>query len=247
MKAAQAISAPYTLNDHEARSQDAYAQSKYRITLRWLTPYLRPGSRLLNIGCGGGYFHEMVPKDVAITGCEPDAAAFALAVKHNPDASRIRLLNQGLFDLDTSQKADTLVMHDVLEHIEDEEGAVRTLAALVTPDARLVVSVPAGPWLFGFHDTQLGHYRRYTRASLRRALEPHFRIERMRTFGFSFIPLVLWFSVLAKKSYPAQPTGRPNSLLSRLFRSLCRLEELLPLPWGTSLICELTPRQGASA
>jgi hypothetical protein len=60
---------------------------------------------------------------------------------------------------------------NVLEHIEDEAGALATLREAVLPGARLCLIVPAHPRLYGYMDRQAGHYRRYTRRSLKRALE----------------------------------------------------------------------------
>jgi hypothetical protein len=60
---------------------------------------------------------------------------------------------------------------DVIEHIEDDAMALETLAARMEPGASLVVTVPAMPWAFSSWDSELGHYRRYTRSQLRATLE----------------------------------------------------------------------------
>ncbi|MGZ3696754.1 MAG: class I SAM-dependent methyltransferase [Bdellovibrionota bacterium] len=236
---APGLSTEFTQTDHEARSNDPYALSKYRITLRWFGNRIRQGCTLVNIGCGGGYFHTLLPyRDIRIQSCEPDTAAFELARASNPSPKTIDLFPCGLFELKANlrEKGDLLVMHDVLEHIDNEASAVDALTELVRPDGRLVISVPAMQWLFGLHDTQLGHFRRYTKSTLARAVSSRFEVVRMRYFGFAFIPLVLWFSVYRRKPYPV---GETKTLASRVFALLCRIEEFLPLPLGTSLICEL--------
>ena len=59
--------------------------------------------------------------------------------------------------------AGTLVaMLDVLEHIEDDAGALAALHARMAPAAPLVVTVPAMQWAFSSWDTELGHHRRYS-------------------------------------------------------------------------------------
>jgi hypothetical protein len=64
--------------------------------------------------------------------------------------------------------ASTLtVMLDVLEHIEDDVAALRTLARRMTPGAHLLATVPALQWAYSTWDEQLGHHRRYSRRSLR--------------------------------------------------------------------------------
>ena len=59
---------------------------------------------------------------------------------------------------------------DVLEHMEDEQGFLREIRRCLAPDGRFYLTVPAGPWLWSDADVQAGHFRRYTFASLRRAL-----------------------------------------------------------------------------
>ena len=177
--------------------------------------------------------------------CEPDVHAREIAQRTNPNPRQIHIYPYSLFEISAhlEETAHAIVMHDVLEHIEDERAAVATLAKLLStaqtvPGARVVLSVPALEGLFGHHDVQLGHYRRYNKRSLRRVLSSHFEIVKMRYFGMFFIPLVIWFSVWRKKDYPKGQAGVGSKLLS----AVCRLEEWVPFPIGTSLICELRLR-----
>ncbi len=60
-----------------------------------------------------------------------------------------------------------MVCLDVLEHLADDEAALRELLRVTRPGGRLLVTVPAHPWLWSDHDVLAHHERRYTRASLR--------------------------------------------------------------------------------
>jgi hypothetical protein len=65
-----------------------------------------------------------------------------------------------------------VLMLDVLEHMEDDRGALRdTVSSFLAPGGWLLVSVPAGQILFSRHDELLGHKRRYTPARLRALVE----------------------------------------------------------------------------
>lgn len=229
----------YAAADHSLRDSDAYAQAKYRLTLRWLAGLPR-GLRLANIGCGGGHFNTMaVEAGFQVTGYEPDPQAYALALRA-PRAGECTVVNAGLEAIDGTGVADVIVMHDVLEHIADEEGAVRHLRRLVAADGRVVLSVPSMPSLFGYHDEMLGHERRYTRRTLRRALEPCFRIERLRAYGFALIPVTAYYSRWRRKPYPvAEGTG--DGVVGRAMRAVCAIEGRVPSPIGTSLICAARP------
>ena len=59
-----------------------------------------------------------------------------------------------------------VVMMDVLEHVADDLAALRAAAEALVPGGRLVVSAPAHPWLFSYHDRASGHFRRYSRPGL---------------------------------------------------------------------------------
>ncbi len=57
---------------------------------------------------------------------------------------------------------DAVCLFDVLEHLDDEAGALAACRRLLAPGGRLFVTVPAYAWLWSRHDELLGHRRRYT-------------------------------------------------------------------------------------
>jgi len=65
---------------------------------------------------------------------------------------------------------DVVVLLNVLEHIEDDVGAVRQLARILKPGGAVVIEVPAGPHLYDVYDKVLMHYRRYRLSGLKRLL-----------------------------------------------------------------------------
>jgi 2-polyprenyl-3-methyl-5-hydroxy-6-metoxy-1,4-benzoquinol methylase len=231
----------YKTRDHALRASDKYAWTKYEITARWLSARARAGMVLYNVGCGSGEFNVVaVSAGLKVVACEPERMAFEQAVRTRPQ-SGCEVRNCGLFDLVPGRDAaDLVVMHDVLEHIADDSAAARQLRALLRPGGRLILSVPALPSLFGYHDVLLGHHRRYTKASLAAVVEPYFRIVRMRYFGFSFIPLALWFSKWRKRPYPVETSA--GGFKGRIVGALCTLERVVPFPLGTSVIAELEPK-----
>jgi SAM-dependent methyltransferase len=64
----------------------------------------------------------------------------------------------------------TVVAVNVLEHIEQDSAALRSLARLVEPGGRIVLWVPGYMQLYGEFDRRVGHVRRYTPATLRAAI-----------------------------------------------------------------------------
>ena len=59
---------------------------------------------------------------------------------------------------------DLAVCLDVIEHLQDDRGALRELRRVLAPGGALLVTVPAYQWLWSGHDEINHHHRRYNRA-----------------------------------------------------------------------------------
>ena len=60
------------------------------------------------------------------------------------------------------EPADLLCAFEVLEHIDDDEGALAEWISCLSPGGHLVLSVPAHEDRYGAMDAYVGHYRRYS-------------------------------------------------------------------------------------
>ena len=72
--------------------------------------------------------------------------------------------------MDWGETFDTVVLLDVLEHIERDRDFLIRLRAVMKPDGKLILKVPAGRWLHGPMDDAVGHWRRYDKGSLRETI-----------------------------------------------------------------------------
>ena len=97
---------------------------------------------------------------------------------------------------------------DVLEHLDDDRGAVCRLARLVRPGGIAVVSVPALPELFSEFDRIQAHRRRYVPETLRSAFEgTGFNIRNIFWWGAWMVPVLRRMrTVDASKHDPAPRT-----------------------------------------
>ena len=126
---------------------------------------------------------------------------------------------------------DSVICLNVLEHIEDDVGALRRLHDLLAPRGRIVLIVPALQSLYGEIDRAIGHYRRYERDDLAAKLRAAgFRVEHHS--AFNMIGALGWFvnaRLLKRRSVPGVQ-ARINDLLVPLLR----LEGYLQPPVGLS-------------
>ena len=83
---------------------------------------------------------------------------------------------------------DALVMLNVLEHIEDDLGALPAGASHPQTGGLLILEVPAGPGLYDAYDAALRHFRRYSTRELSGKLHStEFNIIVVRIWDFSSI------------------------------------------------------------
>jgi SAM-dependent methyltransferase len=233
------INDQYTQEDHKSREDDFYALGKYRLTLKALERakfQKKDGSLpvLLNVGCGGGLFNELaVEAGYQVVACEPDEAAYSLAKEFSHPNLKIYLGD--ISAIQPPVMADAIVCHDVLEHIDAENEALRMISNLLRQNGVFIVSVPAIDRLFGYHDEQLGHYRRYNKTTLKRALHFYFETKSIRYYGFFGIPAALIYSRIRNIAYPELMSSEPG-LISRVMKMLIAVEVKIAFPVGTSVL-----------
>ena len=132
------------------------------------------------------------------------------------------------------QRFDTIVAFNVLEHIEDDVGMLKTAATLLRPGGSVVLFVPSLPILYGTNDALVNHYRRYTKSTLGTALRSAgLAMERLEYFDlFGIVP---WF--IAGRVLRRSPSHSGIDTYDRVVTPVSRaLDRVLGPPLGKSLI-----------
>ena len=145
-----------------------------------------PQDVLLDIGGGNGYVARgLTEAGIACALLEPgiDGALAARARGVDPVICA-RLEDIGM----ASGSVSAAGMFDVLEHIEDEAGALQEVHALLRPGGHLFLTVPAYAFLHSADDVAAGHFRRYTLRSLTRALVDNGFRPTYATYVFAPLP-----------------------------------------------------------
>ncbi len=136
-----------------------------------LSPYL--SGEVAEVGAGRGATTRVLAGVKSVTGWtaiepDPDMADLLRQEQAAGDLLGVHEVHGGtLADLPAEPRFDTVIYIDVLEHIEDDRGETALAAARLRPGGRLVVLAPAWQTLFSPFDMAVGHFRRYTRETLR--------------------------------------------------------------------------------
>jgi 2-polyprenyl-3-methyl-5-hydroxy-6-metoxy-1,4-benzoquinol methylase len=125
--------------------ENAYGSVK---RLRWIERHLRPGERILEVGCGTGYMITMpllaAGHDVRATDLDPRGIAYGREVAEAAGLDAERLAAVDLREME--ERFDVVILSEVLEH-QSDEGVAELLGLIherLVPGGRLLVTVPNG-------------------------------------------------------------------------------------------------------
>ena len=200
-------------------------------------------ARILEIGCGTGHNLPMLSKFGPVEASELDDKARALA------SARFgrRIEAAALPDLSVFPEAhfDLVALLDVLEHVPDDRSALAAIRTRLKPGGKLLVTVPANPWMWSAHDVAHHHHRRYRKAELGKAARAAgYEVELLSPFNSLLFPLVAAARIAGRltgreSADDAMPPRPLNSVLRGIFALESALVGRVPLPVGVSLVAVL--------
>jgi SAM-dependent methyltransferase len=166
---AQSMEREYELQTHRAEDRHWWYRGRRRVLHRVLEELeLRAGARILDAGCGSGRNMVELARHGEVSGIELSDPSVELARQRDVGDVLAGSVMQMPFADDSFDLAVSL---DVIEHLEDDTGALRELRRVVCPGGALLVTVPAYQWLWSGHDELNHHHRRYNRKTLLSAAE----------------------------------------------------------------------------
>ena len=202
-----------------------------------------PQAVIMEIGCSSGFLIRDLAKsfpEAIILGADVVKQPLYRLAKTLPGIPLIRfdLLQCPLPD----QSVDVLVMLNVLEHIEDDVGALQKAFNILKPEGCLIVEVPSGRCLYDAYDTELHHFRRYAASELQHKMtKVGFRIRRKSYLGFVLFPAFAAVKLLnrllpLRKNKTVVREQAASTSRNRLLKFAIRLESkwlsAFQLPFG---------------
>jgi SAM-dependent methyltransferase len=227
----------YTITDQErmARATNYFAWQG-----RLVAPQL--GRRVIEVGCGIGNFTRVLLDREMVLAVDVEPACIERLQRQYPNQPNLRAWlcepgSQAFADL-ARFHPDSCVCLNVLEHIADDGRALAAMASVLAPGGVIVLLAPAFQALAGPIDRNLGHYRRYSRATLAGlAQRTGLHIEKLHYVNA--IGFFGWWINARILRREAQSTGQIRVFDRYVVPWLSRLEAMAPPGFGQSIFAVL--------
>jgi len=204
--------------------------------------------KILNIGVATGGTTRLLEEFGEVTSVEYDKECCEFL----ENTAGIKAINASILDLPFGNNTfDLVCAFDVIEHVEDDQLAVREMARVTRDDGVNMLTVPAYMFLWSRHDEINHHFRRYTKPKLLKL----FRKTEMRPLFKSYYNFFLFFPITfyrvffsklirSKKGTGSDFEGANSSkFLSKIFYRIFNAEKgilkMFRLPVGVSIIVVL--------
>jgi SAM-dependent methyltransferase len=211
---------------------------------RWIRDTARPyiGENVVEVGAGVGSFSKLIletlPKSITLV--EPSKTMHAKLATNIQTTTTTTVVThndylRGLESVLRKNKPDTFVYVNVFEHIEDDEAELRRIAKLLKKGGHVIIFVPALQGLYSNFDKSIGHYRRYSKKTLRHLSEQAgLKVVKTRYMDMPGM-LPWWFSFVLMKRTSLVP------FLVNTYDNLCvpiirLLEDLVEAPIGKNVL-----------
>jgi SAM-dependent methyltransferase len=182
----------------------------------------KPVRHVLDVGAGSGVFaRRLLDQGAATATCVDPAYPREYTEAHQ--GKPIHFVHAA-----ATHDADTVLLMDVLEHVDDDTALLREYANAAAPGTRFLITVPAFMWMWSGHDVFLEHRRRYTLAQLEKvARDAGLVIDTGCYFYALTLPLAaLRRRVLRLLHGPGIKSDltRPSALINTILMAICAVE-----------------------
>ncbi len=192
------------------------------------------GKKVLEVGCGTGNLIQFLSNmGFEITGSDHSNVYLSKAKEKNPDVKFFKadLLDKKMW-INLRNLFDSVIASEVIEHIEDDLKSLKTIFTVLKPNGVLVLTVPAFNLLYSPLDKKIGHFRRYSKKSIRAVIEDAgFKVEKIRYWNLlGLFGWLLIFRIL-KKDLKSISKLSLTSILGKWLK----VESAIPMPLGLTI------------
>ena len=198
--------------------------------------------KILDYGCGSGYLVGCLQR-MGYDASGLDTSQEAVEFGRTQGVNNLQIAGYG--EMPQNSGFDLILALDVVEHIEDDMGAIRGLKGALKPGGLAIITVPAYQWLWGIQDEVAHHFRRYTMSGLTDTIKGSggFKIVRKTYFNtFLFLPAAVvrlaskWFNIKNRESDFDINSSFLNPLFYFIFNTEVKSLKWFNFPFGVSIL-----------
>jgi SAM-dependent methyltransferase len=203
---------------------------------------LEQNSKILDAGCGTGGNIKILSRFGKVVGIDSSPEAIKFCEKRG--FKNVKLGNIENTDF-SDNSFDLIVALDILEHLNNDVGALKEFHRILKKDGYILTSVPAYQFLWSEHDVALHHKRRYSIKGFNYCLsKANFQTVK-KTYAIAFTAPVVFIYRIIQKIFPVFNKKSSNYVilpipLNNFFIFLLRTEAFLlkyiNFPFGISII-----------
>jgi SAM-dependent methyltransferase len=222
-----------TGRDLEQGGADQPRYRRYQLEL--ISPHC--GNTVLEVGAGLGEFAAGFTGLDRLVVTDADPGAVELLAERFADRPEVEARQLALGDeFSLDKPVDSVIAINVLEHIEDDAGALRSLAELVVPGGTIVLWVPGYQQLYGEFDRRVGHVRRYTPATVSDAvLRAGLQVELAKPVNL--LGGIAWWAAV-RRGGSTTPNPKLVAIYDRFVVPVTRaVEKRVRVPFGQTVLC----------
>lgn len=212
-------------------------EGRKRVATKVLNKFLKKEKgqiKVLDFGAGFGGMYKALSEYGEVSAFEPDEEA-----KRSCEAYGYKPVFVNREEaLNGKHGISLIAMFDVMEHVKDHDTLAKMLYESLPKDGHVIITVPAFQWLWGKHDVEHLHFRRYTKSSIKKLLEDQgFEIQYASYWNMLlFLPAAI-VRLLGKSG---ETTLKTKTWVNTVFGAVVGFERIFmpttALPFGTGIV-----------
>ena len=219
--------------------------TRKELIYKYIKKYVDKKSNLIEIGAGTGNVSRYLLKNgfdnISVGEMHLNGLKYAKSYGIN------NCYQFDILKMPFENEFDCVCMFDVLEHIENDDLALKNIYKSLNKNGKVLITVPAHMWLWNRADTVAGHKIRYNKKILSKKIEKTgFKIIKERYFFISIVPLLLLRSFIKHDNKSCIKYDEfkndisMNSIINKILLFVTRIEnkviDYLPNYFGGSLL-----------